>query len=544
MRDIKLDDKSMERLLRIAQSYNDIDLPHFEDNVRKQYGKEQEEASSYIVKDNESSFSANVMNRFNGSTFAIRGATVRPGFGDSGATSEREIARNSPSKEDEFEVYNPDTIPLSTYRKMSRDPTIALGLYILKGWISGLKYNIRTSDPVIKNVVTYVLDNVWKSLIRDMLTGGFVNGFAFAEKVWMREEVILDDHTAKGEDETVYQGKIVGLKKIKALDPDQRFKFFKNEQDEISRVVQRQRSGDVEIPRDKLVWFALDQEYSSLFGKSRLKQIYEVWYYGKIVFQHMLKHLERLGSPHLEIKYPKGASTFSDGTTKDNQELALELGEMLQSIGMIAHPSETDERGNEKWSFKFAQEKNGGVDNYLSVRKELDKLKFFGIGVPDMLTGDNNYSNIDALTDVLVVNLEDVVSQIEEIIQKDVVNQIVEYNFGPEYKSKVKLRIDRSSLNRRRVWKDVMDTMLRLGGSMKGYRLNSVPDIKAMGDDMGMPFTSFTEVFGEDERASMDSGETPLEEDERDRKSNQEDRQGQRESDEDRPTSKKDITDE
>lgn len=472
----------------------------------------------------------------------IRGASSRPGFS---STLENERFRNEPNQEGEYEAINPDAIPLSTYKKISLDPQIALGMFLLKGWIGGLKYQINSSDPEIKAVLKYALDRIWAELIRNSLDA-LIYGFQFAEKVWQREDVELDDFLEDGEDKTIFSGKVVTYRKIKFLDPDQNFKYFKDKNDEISRVVQRQRRGEVSVKRDKLFWFALDKRHSGIFGTSRLKSVYEVWYYTKLNYQYLLRDNERRGAPHLEVRYPMGA-TLVDGVMMPNDELAVELVEMLQGQGAVMMPSEETDNGNPKWDIKYADNRQNGDDSpFLKFIEFSDRKKLQAIGIPDsVLSSDSSFGMADAGGDMLVVIIEDIVTQLEDVIQKEIVEPLIEYNWGPKMLGKARITIDKSGLGRRRLFKEIFVNMMRIAASMPGDKPKVLPDLARMGEEMGVPVSVYNQIFNEGEGVQKPVGETPVKEAQRDEDSNDRNRDRLNptdRSDDERKNARNDVT--
>jgi hypothetical protein len=474
-----------ELIFQYVGKDDEIDFYDFEDYLKKEVGTL---LSSVPVKID--TFEPE-MKRVRDLVFQLRGETVRPGFGSS-LTNEK--FRNNPLETDLFEELDFDSIPFTTYKKMALDPQIIMGLFLLKGWIGGLSFDIQTSDRQTKAIVEHVLGSVWSQLVRD-LVDAVIYGFQFGEKVWFREEVELEDPLEDGKDKTVYSGKIVGLKKVKFLDPDQDFKYFKDKNDEISYVTQRQRRGEVKVERSKLVWFALDQTHSGIFGRSRLKACYTTWYYCQITHQYLLRDNEQRGAPHLEIRYPRG-STVIDGSPVGNDELAVELGGAVKSTGVALLPSDIDEKGNYKWTIKYADNKQGQDSSpFMDYLRYGDVKKLSALGIPSAVLGDATFGQADAQSDMLLVIIEDIVSQIENVIQRDIVSQIVEYNFGPKQVSKVKLKIDRSSLGRKKLFKEILVNMIRTGSSIPGYEPKIVPSVPGLCDDLAIPVEEFTQAF-------------------------------------------------
>jgi hypothetical protein len=406
----------------------------------------------------------------------------------------RDQATNDPYHQGEHEAFMIDSIPMSTYRQMSFDPQIILGLFLLKGWVGSLKYNIHCSDPEKKAVVKYALDGVWKSLVRN-LVDSVVFGFQFGEKVWERDQVELQHPDDPQDGEYVFKGHILKYKKIKFLDPMKEFKFYKDNTDEITKVVQRKRTGEVTIPREKLVWFALDSRFSEIFGTSRLKAVYMTWYYAQITNQLLLRDNEQRGAPHLEVRFPTG-DTIIDGERIPNHIVAARYAQSIKSTGVLILPSSTDDKGNKKWTAEYADNKqNSDNSPFMNYIKYADNRKMSAIGVPAAVLGDATYGQADAQSDLLLVIIEDIVSQIEEVIQKDVVRQLVEFNWGPKEVPKVKLTIDRSSLGRKKLFKEVLIHVMRIASTREGFDPKNLPSIIGLCEDLDIPVSRFEDMF-------------------------------------------------
>jgi hypothetical protein len=419
------------------------------------------------------------------------------------------LATNNPTEIDEYEVFVRDTISTSIYKKISFDPQVTLGLFLLKGWIGGLRYNVVCSDPIKRAIVTYSLDKIWTNLVRDMVDA-VVFGFQFGEKVWERDEVELDDPLSSDEDKNIFKGVVLNYKKIKFLDPNQDFKFYMDETDEITKVTQRNRRGEVTIPRDKLVWFAIDKRHSGVFGTSRLKAVYSTWYYSQITNQLLLRDNEQRGAPHLEVRFPKGSTTLN-GVPVDNSVLAAKYAQSIKSSGVVILPSETDEKGTQKWSVKYADtQQRGDSSPFMNYIKHADNRKLSAIGIPSAVLGDATFGQADAQADLLLVIIEDIVSQIEDAIQKDVLNQLVSFNWGPKEISKFRLVIDRSSLGRKKLFKEVLIQVLRIASSQSGLNPKNIPSIVGMCEDLGIPVSNFKDMFD----IAMNTGEPYDEDDE------------------------------
>lgn len=500
------------RLKNVASADPDVDIEDFNEFYQANVG----EAGDSINLDTGSTGNDEQVWKFNdfkNNDFDImpdRATKSRPGMGS------KLIGVGHGTGDEEDEVYRADSIDLDTYQKMSVDAQIAFGTYLFKGWIASLPYTIECPDEHLRNIIDYIVGRVYKSVIRNIVTTGFKFGFSFGEKIWNRESVILTEPNDRGETEIIYEGIVTSLEKIKFLDPRHSFSFFVDSSDEISRVeqVQIREDGrhDVSVGRKKLLWFALDKEFSNVFGRARYKNIYPEWYYSKINNQLQINDLQKRGSPHIEVRYPRGKSQV-DGEMVKNRVVAMKIAEEMMSEGVAAFPSEAHENGDSKWSLKYADTQRGSNSDspFLEYLRYQDQRKMKGMGIPPAIAeSDSNFSNVDASGDMLAVIIEDVVDQIETVIEDDVVNPAIENNFGPRKKSLVNFKVEKSALGRRGLMKEILKTMLRTGSDMKGQTLKSWPNVVSILRDLGISQSSFQDVFTDKMGNSADRGEDSI----------------------------------
>lgn len=418
----------------------------------------------------------------------------------------KELATNEPQwSEPVFEDYNEDVIGVCTYRKMSLDPQIALGMLLIKGFVSTLKYKVKSQDRKVEAVVDYVLSNKHNTLVKELIDTSFELGYAFCEKVWQNEKVRLEELDTEGNPSVVYSGYIMSLKKVKNLDTEQGFSFYKKAGvDEIDHVEQDQTTigaynvdnTKVVIPRHKLVWFALDQKYSDIFGRSRYKMAYESWFFTRKIHNLMLAHLKRTGSPPSFVRFPNG-DTEIDGRRVNNNIVAQRILAKLDGQASIAIPSMTYPNSEVPlWEAGFLEIKNSDPSPYLKVLEFFYRQKIAALGIPDaLLVGDAAYSSLDALTDLLMIMIEDLVEQIENTIRRDLVDYIVEYNFGPEALTSFTYEIDRTGLGRTKLLKDIIVNMIRFNGGQGDLKPTITADLSKVFEEMNIPVASYESLF-------------------------------------------------
>lgn len=411
-----------------------------------------------------------------------------------------EKAKNNPwTTQPSEQVYNSDTIPYETYRKMDSDSTIAIGKKLLVGLIASLGFKVSCDDEKVQQVVTEIYKRHHNHILRNIIMTSMRDGFCFGEKIWKRRRIVVFKDKADGAAEEVYNEEAVDLLKVKFLDPTNRFRFYIGDDDEIRHIIQSQSKGDVKVKRSKLVWFALDREYSNVFGRSRYKNSYLDWYLGKIASQYMFKHLERKGSPHLEGRYPVGRQMDDDGNLISNDVIMRQMGEHLMSFGSVTMPSTRDDHGEYVWSLTFAEGADAKIDHYLDVLNHHKAEKLNGLGIFSSIAMDSaNFSEVDAKADIQLLMLESDIDQIQEVIAKDIIAQIVSYNFGPEMVDRVHFKIDRAAFGKKKILKEIMSNVVRLMMSRPDERPKMLPDVSQGLGELGIDMLPYDDLMEED----------------------------------------------
>jgi len=410
--------------------------------------------------------------------------------------------RMEPSEIDsEYEVYINDTIPFRIYDEMDKDETILLGRIFSIGVLSSLQWTIDCENPKVTAVIGKLYERHHKPIISSMIQNSFKYGFALAEKIWHREDIVAYQ-MKDGEYKKVFDGQATGLKKVKFQDPKLDFYYYKDRTDEITRIGQQQTRQMVYVKRSKLLWFALDKENSHIFGSSRYKQAYEKWYFQDLDFQWTTKHLEKYGSPFLEGRYPMGSTTLAIGQPPvNNSQIIVQAANSLSSFGSYALSSERDEKGHLLWSLDFKEPKDISIEPHLQFQDMCDRKKLMALGVVPEVIMSSNFSEKDAAIDLQMLLFESLVGQVEGIIQQDIIDYLVAYNFGDDYVSQVKFNMDRKSLQNSNLMKDLFKEIFRLNMSKQGVLPAVMPDLAHIMDELNIPWVPSDEAFVKDKNA-------------------------------------------
>ncbi len=226
-------------------------------------------------------------------------------------------------------------------------------------------------------------------------------GFSASEKVWAKED-----------------SKIV-LKAIKCRRPHE----FTFEQDQFGNVTALNQQMK-QLPVDKFVVYSYNSEFGNPYGTSDMEAAYRAWWSKKHAYQWLSVLLERMGIPPIFFLY--------NPTSYKNQ--MTELKQVVQNLqagsaGVIPRASKDD---LDVWSPELVANVQ---DAFLPAIAEYDKAIARAILMPSLIgvTGDSTQGSLarsQTHFDSFLMVVEELRSDIEDLINKDVVKQLVDYNFA------------------------------------------------------------------------------------------------------------------
>lgn len=433
-------------------------------------------------------------------------------FGGDAKTTRKDSYRGTLSKErslnrniaynGEENVWREDCLPLSLYKKMSYDPRIILGMLLIKGMASSLKWDVTCDDPKTRVVVEYGLNKIMRTLVREMVDFSYRSGWFMAEKVWTREELDLKEMDNSGKLKTVFKGNAISPKKVKALDPLYNFRYYRHKtEDDIAYIEQYNLGPEpTKLSREKIFWFALDQEYGDIFGRSRFKGAYKPYYYGQLTQEFQVNNIGLAGNNPILARYPEGDTYIADtGVSYENDELAASLIEDVLKGGAAVLSSAVYEDTNlKKWDIEFPNVPLTDLQKYKEAFDNFMSLVLEALGIPSgLIHGDNNASELDAKIDLFFIMFENTLDQIETSIQKELVDWIVLYNFGQSAVGKATFQFDRNGLGRRAMLKELLINMLRVS-TREGAQPKALPSIMALCEDLGIKIAGYEDIFMKD----------------------------------------------
>lgn len=399
----------------------------------------------------------------------------------------------------------------TTYREMLKDPTIALARAV--AWCpilsAGRAFEAKSeADPDMVKLLKDTLEPLLPELIYQALRALDLGWMPF-EKVW---------ETRSWKDSNGSTRSVFCIQRLKALLPDlttplldvngRLFGFRNGNYAAGYSTLVTLRDSDLGL--DKVFVYTYDKEGDSPFGRPRLENCREPWNRSRGV-ELNADRLGRKAAGTVGVShYPVGTSVDENGKEIDNFTLAIKTIKDLADGKCIAVPNmfitvdnvkaAPELAGESAWKFDFEDAGNPGpaLQGLIEERRYLDALKLRGYLVPERATtetGSGGGSRADSEThgDVGVSIAESLHKEILACINRDIVDPILEYNFGPEAKGEAFVTTAGLSRAQRQFYEQIFMALLNnpatvdwMVGRMKVHSLMDqleVPQVEGMEDD-------------------------------------------------------------
>lgn len=316
--------------------------------------------------------------------------------------------------------YNPSKLYEKTggydlYDEMREDDQISAILGLIKYIILGVNWQIESEH---KEVVEFIeddfnnLDEIFAKKLYNILSG-IDYGFSLTEKIYKEE------------------GGKIHLSALKTRMPHN-MDFVLDDYGNILKILQSVTGPAIEIDPQKLMHFVYKGEFDNPYGSSAMnKGVYRAYWSKNAIIKFWNIYLERHGMPLGVGTYPSGASAVQISDLK-------KVGKNLQSKTFANLP--------EGFSIDF-KEASKGTDNYEKAIDKYNMQMARAMLFPDLLglsgseTGGGSYSLGEKQFEIFYTAINFIQEQIERQVTKDIVEELVFYNFGEGYKAKFKFNI-------------------------------------------------------------------------------------------------------
>ncbi len=319
-----------------------------------------------------------------------------------------------------FQAFNTNTLTISNINLMRLDPTVALGLGMIKEPILGLnyKYECDLTEEQGKKQVEFLklFYDPFKRSVDSKIMKALEYGNASMIKVYTSAD-------------------FNGQKVLVPLD----FKSYKPENITLKEDKWNRYSGlehnSIEYDKMKTVHAVWGGEYieESIYGNSIFEPTYQAYYRYQLVWLYYVRYLEKQAAATAKILFPAD-DTDSDGNPTNYQADAEALGEGLKSGSTIALSSERDTEGNLLWDFEYADAPTNGSE-FINNMDKTETLMLRSILVPDAaLTRPGGAVGTLAESkergESFTTALENKSQWRDSVINTQIIDQLIAINFG------------------------------------------------------------------------------------------------------------------
>ncbi len=376
------------------------------------------------------------------------------------------VAKNYKKKPKKKEVTGPQTISYSfgdstlvrsyttigTYpqlRAVRKDPTVSLARALLISCIQAGSWSIEADDDVSEDVTKFIEHML---PLREEFIYNAV-AFGKVDFGWQGFEKIFDT-----------DGNRIYIKSLKPLLHDmtvilvtKQGHFNGYKQNSMGWGGLQPQAGSVgpvyplEIPLEKSFHIAFDVEAGYLYGMPLLESIRASMDMWDECNDGARRYDKKLAGTHWVVKFPPGTGTL-DGVTVDNGVIAAKVLAAMESSGSVAIPTTTAEVLQEivnadvanlyAWHVELLDDKGKKQASFNDRLKYLDSQKVRGLGFPERSILEGQFgTKAEASThlNLALNNFEAIDREIARAMNKQLINQLVELNYGAELVGKVRL---------------------------------------------------------------------------------------------------------
>lgn len=182
-----------------------------------------------------------------------------------------------------------------------------------------------------------------------------------------------------------------------------------------------------------------DAQFGSVWGWPRTGYAFKPWWAWEMTMATLNRSVERKGDPTSRVRHPRGSSVDAAGEERDNQLIALEIGEKMRSGSVLAMSSELYDdlegagKAVPKWDADYLEVK----ENFAELREilgYLDVAMFRSMMVSELSvaegSGGTSSRNVAAETGVRTAETQNGTQQEwDDYINRYMLPQLADENF-------------------------------------------------------------------------------------------------------------------
>ena len=319
----------------------------------------------------------------------------------------------------------------STFRRMRKDPTIALARKLVIAPILASGWSVEREDGIDKEVSDFVNEQMTPlriHILREALLGCIDFGWQGFEKVFKLDE----------------DGRIV-IKKLKPLLQDYTHILIDRETGAYAGLKQDNPSPVFLKSQDTLL-FNIEVEGTFWYGTPTLEIARDPQTKWEQVEKAAAKFDNKVAGSHWVIHYPPGTSEIN-GIDTDNYDVAKKLLNDLEASGALAVPRTVEqfidnlgENTPNAWKVELLSPTGISSTVLTERQKYLDSLKVRAFGVPERAVLEGQFgtkAEAETHADLALTAMEIRHRTITQTLNWHLVNQLLRLNFGKEFENKV-----------------------------------------------------------------------------------------------------------
>ena len=332
----------------------------------------------------------------------------------------------------ELEINFP--VSISTYRKMRKDPTLALGRALSLAPIVAGEWSYEEKEEAPEGAVQFI-EKVFEPLRDNFMEQAFLGGVDFG---WQGFEKVFD----------LVNDQIV-LTKLKPLLIDITTILVDSTTGVFVGFSQTNPDSTVLIlpsPQSLLISFRVegtDWRGQSLLENAR--SAYTQWIQAN---DGAARYDNKMAGSHWLIFFPVGTSSFN-GVDTDNAVLAAGYAKALRSSSILAIPLDfknligSDQDAKLGWKIEMISDQGARQMSFLPRLEYLDKLKIRALHWPERAILEGKFgtkAEAGVHQDLALAYAELQHQRITAIVNRDCVDQLLELNYGAEARGTVMVK--------------------------------------------------------------------------------------------------------
>lgn len=335
-------------------------------------------------------------------------------------------------------VFNPATVTHARRLQMMDDPTVSFSHAILRAPIVADNFCVESQDSKVAALVDYAVREVYHELALGAARA-VPFGYQALEKVWQSGPVSIPvQDKASGATETLNLDQAWTFARMKALDPMQTLLLYDRDKDEWGGVRGMGKDDQpVDIGPERAVLWSFMAPYvcGKLTGLPQLNKQYTPWWDKQATNLFCNRYFEKKADGQYKVHVPAEIDG-PNGTKLDGFAFAGDALMAAKNGEAITLPAEMDENGHRLVDVEILQDDKRG-DMYHPRIEYLDLQILRGALIADRAGSAGRGSGIgtgEAAVhfDILQMLLEELMKDWFKVLQQQVVDPLVRYNFGDE----------------------------------------------------------------------------------------------------------------